>query len=839
MQTINTYYDDYISLEKFVRDNSELLSADNNRAVMVQVFSGICDENYLLVISKQIRELIPHAQVIGTTTNGEIMNGLVSGLKTVLSFSVFHHSEIKVVFAEKKDRDDYELGHSIATSVNSDRARILILFSTGLTVNASQLLEGIQSLNPDLPVAGGNAGDNYTNTHGFVCCNEDITDCGVVGVIIEGDYLTVSCHHYLGWQPIGKEMTITRAEGSRVYTIDHIPAYQVYCHYLEIDSTSDIIDAAEFPLTICKTNLNIARAPFLRYDDDSISFFGDIAEGEKVQFSFGHVEMILEQIDTLLKKIKQQPVESIFVYSCASRRAFLQESTQIETLPLQKIAPSTGFFTSGEFFHVDNCNYFLNTTMTTLALSEAGDTKGALAPETGTLDYPGEKSGDETTKDNIADRSIVVLRALTSLVNKVTSELNNKTIDLQMVNQQIQEAREAAEAANQAKSQFLANVSHEIRTPLTGIIGMTELLLDTALNENQKDLADSVLDSSLHLLNIINEILDFSKMEAGKLTIKETTFEINSLLKRVVRLESAQLGGKKLELISLIDPTIPQFLIGDPIRLTQVLLNLTGNAIKFTDQGRISIQVFADKSSDAGLLIRFEINDTGIGIAREDQDNLFSPFMQVDNSTTRTYGGTGLGLVISRELVNLMGGEMGFDSEVGKGSTFWFTIPFKEDSLTSGQTEKAPLLLADRNSINNHELPPSTNIDRPTYRVLLVEDDPVCRKVANLQLDKLGIVVDQARNGVEAVKATLSNDYSLILMDCHMPGMDGFTATRAIRAAELENGRHLPIIAMTARALEEDKDLCAAAGMDDYLSKPFDSKQLFYAIKQWLPKFDL
>lgn len=841
MQTINTYYDDYVSLEKFVRNNNELLSASNTRAVMVQVFSGICDDIYLLSISKQIRELIPHAQVIGTTTSGEIMNGLVSGLKTVLSFSVFYHSDIKVVFAEKKDGDDYELGQSIATTLNSDEAKVLILFATGLKVNACQLLKGIQSVSADLPVAGGNAGDNRTNTQRFVCCNENTSDCGVVGVAIKSDHLTVRCYSHLGWQPIGKEMTITKSEGSRVYTIDHIPAYQVYQEYLGINTNSNIFKVIEFPLTICKHGLNVARAPFLRYDDDSIGFFGDIAEGEKVSFSFGHVEMILEQIDILLQIIKQQPVETIFVYSCASRRGFLQESAQIETLPLQDIAPTAGFFTSGEFFHADGSNLLLNTTMTTVALSESSAQKGFIKTEINMKSSPGEAGGEiaEAIKDNVADRNIEILRALSCLVKKVTIELNERTADLQKMNQQIQQAREAAEAANRAKSQFLANVSHEIRTPLTGIIGMTELLMDTALNGNQKDLANSVLDSSLHLLNIINEILDFSKMEAGKLTIKETTFELNSLLKRVIRLESAQLGGKELKLISLTDPAIPQCLIGDPIRLTQVLLNLTGNAIKFTDQGRITIQVFMERPSDSGLLIRFEIKDTGIGIAREDQDNLFSPFMQVDNSTTRTYGGTGLGLVISRELVNLMGGEMGFDSEVGKGSTFWFTIPFKEASLTSGQTEKAPLLFADRNSLNNHELPPSTNLDRPIYRVLLVEDDPVCRKVANLQLDKLGIAVDQARNGNEAVKATLSNDYSLILMDCHMPGMDGFTATRAIRATEMENGRHVPIIAMTARALEEDKGLCAAAGMDDYLSKPFDSKQLFFAIKQWLPNFDL
>lgn len=424
METINTYYEDYISLGKFVGNNRELLLDGGNRSVLVQIFSGVYDKNYLAALSRQIRKLIPHAQVIGTTTNGEIMNGLVSGLKTVLSFSAFRHSNVKVAFMEKKNDGDYELGRSIAARLNSDKARILILFSTGQTVNASQLLKGVQSVNAGLPVAGGNAGDNRTNTQCLVCSNEDITDSGVAGVILEGDTLTVSCHNHLGWQPIGKEMTITRAEGSRVYTIDHLPAYQVYCQYLGIDTTSDIINGSEFPLTICKHGLVIARSPNFRHDDDSISFFGDVQEGDKVRFSFGHVGIILSKIGELLQIIKQQPAESIFVYSCGGRRCFLQNSTQIETLPLQNIAPTSGFFTSGEFFHADNSNQFLNATMTTVALSESVDKRDAFVTEPRTAACLGKENRDVASiKDNLAYRSIEVLKVLTHLINQSEEEI--------------------------------------------------------------------------------------------------------------------------------------------------------------------------------------------------------------------------------------------------------------------------------------------------------------------------------------------------------------------------------------------------------------------------------
>lgn len=430
METVNTYYEDYPSLERFVKHRNKLFKADQNGGILVQIFSGLCERDHLLKISRQIRELIPRAQVLFTTTSGEIMNGLVSGLKTVVSFSVFQCSEVKRVFIVKES-DDYKLGCALAARINGEKARLLILFTTGLNVNASQLLRGIQAVHPDLPVAGGSAGDNRTNTQCLVGCNNDITSGGIAGVVIESENLIVNRYSHLGWQPIGKEMTVTRAEGARVYTIDSIPAYQIYHQYLGITTPSNLFKVVEFPLIICRHGINIARAPFLRYEDDSIGFFGDIDEGEKVRFGFGHVEMILEKIGTLLESIKYQPVESIFVYSCASRRGFLQESAQIETLPLQNLAPTAGFFTSGEFFHSEGSNLLLNTTMTTLALSESGDVKINTAVVSGTEAAAIGENSLLIPIDNVADRSLDILKALTYLAESVTGELNQRTCELQ------------------------------------------------------------------------------------------------------------------------------------------------------------------------------------------------------------------------------------------------------------------------------------------------------------------------------------------------------------------------------------------------------------------------
>jgi len=433
LETINTYYEDHAQLDHFIKDHHKLLT-DGQKPVLVQVFSGLCEKEHLQGISRWIRSLLPRAQVLLTTTSGEIMDGRVSGLKTALSFSVFDSSDIRPVFAAKNGDDDYGLGQGVARQINGEKARVLILFATGMNIDASQMLQGIQSLQPQLPVAGGIAGANRTNARSLVGLNNEITDYGISGIVIESENLIVNRYSHLGWVPIGKEMKVTRALGSRVYTIDHIPAYQVYHQYLGISTASNVFKVVEFPLIISRHGINIARAPFLRFDDDSIGFFGDIAEGESVRFGFGHVEMILEQIDHLLRVPKRHPVETIFIYSCASRRGFLQEAAQIETRPLNSIAPTAGFFTSGEFFHNDGSNQLLNTTMTTLILSESA---AARRPASVDNEIIGSRSEPVLPTDNVADRSLEILKALTCLVEKVTTELNQRTNELQEMNRQI------------------------------------------------------------------------------------------------------------------------------------------------------------------------------------------------------------------------------------------------------------------------------------------------------------------------------------------------------------------------------------------------------------------
>lgn len=436
MQTVNTYYTNYDSLKEFVKKHQDMLFDKKNRSVLIQVFSGICDRKFLEDLISQITGLVPHAQIIGATTGGEIMDGKVSSLETVLSFSVFKHTDVHTAIALPEDGGSFELGRTIASSLAGGQHQLLILFSAGKSVNPDQMLAGVESVNPRLPIAGGIAGDNFFNMQSFAFCNGKITDCGVVGASLEGGQLSINQHWHLCWQPIGKVMTITKADGSRVYTIDHIPAFEVYREYLGVERNSSIVYSL-FPLMTKRNGIDVVRTPSLIYGDGSIEFMSEIKEGEKVRFSYGHVDMILESVDKLLHEIKSQPAESIFVYSCVLRRGYLQDSTEIETLPLQDIAATAGFFTHGEFFHSNGTNHLLNATMTTLVLSEHKKTEPKPPAESASSRLTADM--DITAgKDNVKSANIAILKALTYLVNSETKELSERTAELEKVYESVQ-----------------------------------------------------------------------------------------------------------------------------------------------------------------------------------------------------------------------------------------------------------------------------------------------------------------------------------------------------------------------------------------------------------------
>jgi PAS domain S-box-containing protein len=436
------------------------------------------------------------------------------------------------------------------------------------------------------------------------------------------------------------------------------------------------------------------------------------------------------------------------------------------------------------------------------------------------------------------DQWIAIVRNITTRKSN-ERRLKDVAQELEQKNQELETALDAAREATRTKSRFLANMSHEIRTPINGVLGMADFLLGTQLDPEQREYAEAIQRSAGLLTSLINDILDFSCIEAGTLRLDRVAFSLRAVIEQAASEFAPQARSKGLEFFFSIGPSLPEAAAGDPARLRQVLANLLGNAVKFTERGRI--QLTAELVSQTGdeSKVRFMVRDTGIGIPVEDRDRLFETFTQADDSNTRKYGGTGLGLAISKQLVELLGGEIGVASEPGTGSRFWFTVSFG----TAANAEAAPQAMAPlapppvakagvHTSVNAARK--SASATPQSMRILLAEDNEINQRITLRLLQKLGLAADAVVNGREAVEALEKQKYDLVLMDCQMPDMDGFEATAVIRSREGKS-RHQTICALTANAMAGDRERCLAAGMDDYISKPIGLEKLRDALVRWIP----
>lgn len=405
-------------------------------------------------------------------------------------------------------------------------------------------------------------------------------------------------------------------------------------------------------------------------------------------------------------------------------------------------------------------------------------------------------------------------------LERLNQNLSDEIEYVKQVESELVEARDHAEKMSKAKGQFLANMSHEIRTPMNGVIGTLQLLESSELSESQAEYVATAHKSAESLLSILNDILDLSKIEAGKLGIEHIAFDLREVLADIISLNTVSAEQKKLNLLCETDNALPEFVVGDPVRIRQLLHNLVSNAIKFTERGEVCVRLKVLSETEDKAVLRFEISDTGIGIDRVTQEKLFTAFTQADGTTTRKYGGTGLGLAIVKQLVSLMRGALGVESVSRKGSTFWFEVPLGVAS--TGPKKKIEPVQAEQ-------------IPLRSARILLAEDNPVNQMVATRMLEKLGQRVVVVANGNQALKQLEQDDFDVVLMDCQMPELDGFAATRILRDYEKQMSKiRTTVIAMTANVMAGDRERCLDVGMDDYIGKPVKLDELEIVLRRWL-----
>ena len=780
-----------------------------------------------------IAETFPEAVVTGMSETLFGNENNTSVLK--VSFTFLQRSRVQLLEYLGPPADYEKAGKVLGEKIRQiPEARAVMLYCSGASTDLHKFISEVSRDNEEIAFFGSTAGmfefsadgsPRHTNFFALSIKNDaeqqyvvgkTMYRQGVVMAVLSGEDLHVREDYLFGWKPLGKEMTITATRGTNcISSIDGLRPTEIYQRYLKVVPDENFVyNITEFPLAVERNGCLMARVP-PRYDEEGrIYFSSDVYEGEKIRLTYAvHDELLRETAEASLEMWQFAP-EAMFLVACGNRTIFLKEKAHLELDSYRSFAKALicNYGTS-EIYCLHGRGGVLNSALVALGLRE-GEPRMASC-----CSCPFEKEQPH--------RVIPLSERMATFLDAVTKELSDS-------NREMKAMAEEARAASRAKSQFLSNMSHEIRTPINAVLGMDEMILREAKEENIRQYAESIRTAGTTLLSLINDILDFSKIEAGKMEIIPVEYASSSILNDLVNMSRQRAEKKGLEFRVEVPEDLPSILRGDEIRLRQVVTNILTNAVKYTEEGSVTLKVSWEKTGDREIELSIGVRDTGMGIKEEDIEKLFQAFQRVDEERNRTIEGTGLGLNITQRLLELMGSRLEVVSRYGSGSVFFFKV--RQEVLN--WTPMGDYETAFRQHVCQQGQYRESFV-APEARILVVDDTAMNLTVVQGLLKQTRVQIDTALSGFECLDKVKKEAYDLVLLDHRMPGLDGVETLQRMKELERKEGYPncgIPVIVLTANAVSGAREEYMAAGFDDYLTKPIDSQHLEATLQKYLPQ---
>ncbi|MBO6108311.1 MAG: response regulator [Eubacterium sp.] len=802
---IDAFLDDIRKDEVYKRANDSLILFSDQNSEPAHLKERVC----------MIEKKVPKAKVVGITMPESHVTGVYNNREKLAGYSYisFDRSKIDIMVFKHGDISAEDAGRQLARRVRYlEHLAGILVFSSGYENDIDRFLTSVADGDRfDALIAGAQA---EATGCPYVCVSQDdekVLEKGIVVLILYGRGLHLYYNYDMGWRAIGKEMRVTGTDGRYIVSeIDGAPAVSIYKDYLGVLPDEYFSDnVREFPLVTYRGDRQVVRTP-VKYDEKGrLYFIAGVNEGDVVRFSYGNPRRLLEDTKSYADSMQDFGPQALIMIICENRVRFLGRQVASDIGTYQSFMPEVAWVRGFAAVMMDDGGGGIaNSAIVTIGMREG-------APRADDL-------GRQVVLSDFKNKGAIPLdQRLAMFLEKTTREL--------------EEMADAADVANAAKSEFLSQMSHEIRTPINAVLGMNEMILRDAQDENIRGYAESVRIAGMSLLGIISDILDFSKIEAGRMDIVPYEYELTSLINDVVKLVSHRVDEQGLNLIVSVDPDTPHMLFGDEIRIKQIITNLLTNAVKYTERGTITLSAGFDRVDADGIMLHVTVADTGIGIRPENIHRLFNSFDRIDNNRARQIEGTGLGLNITSKLLEFMGSKLMVESVYGEGSVFSFNIAQKvTDWDVIGDFNEAIKRISKRRNEKK------TQFIAPGVRILVVDDAPMNLDVVTGLLKRTQMMVDTATIGRECLKKVALHRYDLVFLDHRMPGMDGIETLKNL--FKQYGGRDKgapPVIALTANAVQGAREEYIMNGFSDYLTKPVMADELEEILIKFIPQDEI